>query len=130
MDPSGRIVQELSTDSVEGQPLSPDARGRAAIHTLDKRGEDSRVGIGRAGGEKNGVRMPGNAGNGTPDRLLQVLRHPPVILLLEVADGDDAVARTNCELGLGGGPADKGGGSGNPEEDEGRLVSVRRRLPH
>lgn len=87
------------------------------------------MGVGRAGGQEHRVGVPVDRGDGAADGLLQVLRDPPVVLLLEVADGDDAVAGADGELGLGGRPADKGGGPGDAEEDEGRLVSGGRRLP-
>ena len=129
VDPSGGVVHELSADGVEGEPLSPDARRRTTVDTLDEGREHPGVCIGRAGGEENGVRMPGDGGDGAADGLLQVLRDPPVVLLLEVTDGDDAVAGANSELGLARRPPDKGCGTGDSEEDEGRLVSVRGGLP-
>ncbi len=67
--------------------------------------------------------MPVDRGDCTADRLLQVLRNPPVIFLFEVADGDDAVTRADSEFGLRGRPADKGSSSSNAEEDKGGLVS-------
>ena len=129
VDPSGGAVQELTTDGIEGQTLSPHARLGTGVDALDKAGKDAGVGIGGAGSEKNRVRMPVDGGDGTPDGLLQVLGDPPVVLLLEVADGDDAVTGTDGELGLGGGPAHESSGAGDSEEDEGGLVTGGRGFP-
>lgn len=52
-----------------------------------------------------------------------MLGYPPVVFLLEVADGDDAVAGANGELGFRGRPADEGGGAGDTEKYEGGLVA-------
>jgi hypothetical protein len=68
--PSGRVVQVLSTNGVEGESLAPNSRGRTRVHTLDEGGKDAGVSIGRSGSQKNGVGMPGNTGDGTTDRLL------------------------------------------------------------
>ena len=73
--------------------------------------------------------MPCNGRDGAADRLLDVLGHPPVVLLFEVADGDDAGAGADGEFGLGGGPAHEGRGAVDAQEDEGGLVSVRGRFP-
>lgn len=127
--PTGRVVQVLSTDSVERKSLSPNARRGTLIHALDEGGEDSGMGIGRSSSEKDRVRVPGNAGDGAADRLLQVLGNPPVVLLLKVADGNNTVTRSNSELVLGRGPTNKGGGSADSEEDQSRLISSWGGLP-
>lgn len=101
VDPTSRIVQVFSADSVEGQSLAPDTRLGALIDTLDKGGQHSGMGIGGAGCEEHGVGVPGDAGDGAADRLLQVLRNPPVVFLLEVANGNDAVTGAHGKLGLG-----------------------------
>lgn len=129
VNPTSRVVQELSTDSVERDPLTPSGRLGAGIDALDEAGENTSVGIGRAGSKKDRIRMPGNTGDSAANWLLQVLGNPPVILLLEIADGNDAVAGTDGELVLVGRPADEGSSTADTEEDEGRLVSSRRRLP-
>ena len=62
--------------------------------------------------------MPGDSGNSATDGLLQVLRHPPVVFFLKVANRDETSARTDSELSLGRSPADAGGSTVNAEEDE------------
>lgn len=73
--------------------------------------------------------MPRHGVDGGADRLLDMLGHPPVVLLFEIADCDDRGAATNGEFGLGGGPADKGGGAVDAQEDEGWFVAGRGGLP-
>lgn len=87
------------------------------------------MGIGGAGGEEDGVGVPGDGGDGAADGLLDVLGYPPVVLLFEVADGYDAGAGADGEFGFGGGPANKGRGAVDAEEDEGGLVAVGGGLP-
>ena len=58
-----------------------------------------------------------------------MLGDPPVVLLLEVADSDQASAGTYGELSLGGRPADEGGGAVDAEQDEGGLPTGWRGLP-
>lgn len=59
-----------------------------------------------------------------------MLGYPPVILLFEVADGDDPVTGPNGELGFRRGPSNEGGGSTDSEKDESRFVPRGRRLPN
>lgn len=99
--PASRVVQVFSADGVEGQSLTPDTRLGTLINTLDKGGQHSGMGIGRAGGEEHGVGVPRDAGDGTADGLLQVLGNPPVVFLLKVANGNDTVSGTHGKLGLG-----------------------------
>ena len=129
VNPASRVVSEFSADGVEGQPLAPHTRLRLAIDPLDEAGEDSSVGVSRAGGEEHGVGVPRDAGNGAANRLLQVLRYPPVILLFKVADGNDAVAGADGELGLRRGPSHKGSGSVDAKKHQGGFVARGRRLP-
>lgn len=72
MDPSSRVVQKFTTDGVERETLSPSARLRTSVNSLDVAREDSSVGVSRSGREQHRVRMPGKSGNGTPNWLLQV----------------------------------------------------------
>ena len=129
VDPAGRVVQELAADGVERQALAPGGRLGTLVGALDEGREDTGVSVGGTGGQEDRVRVPGDRGDGRPDRLLQMLGYPPVVLLLEVADGDDAVAGADGELGFRGGPTDEGGGAGDAEEHEGGLVAGGRGFP-
>lgn len=46
LDPASGIVQELSTDCIEGETLAPGAWLGALIDTLDEAGEYSGMGVG------------------------------------------------------------------------------------
>lgn len=81
--------------------------------------------IGRSCSEQDRVGVPGYTGDGGADGLLDVLGDPPVVLLFEVADGDQASTRTDCELGLGGSPANTGSSAVDAEKHQGRLPSLR-----
>ncbi|KFY43017.1 hypothetical protein V494_02132, partial [Pseudogymnoascus sp. VKM F-4513 (FW-928)] len=109
--PAGGVIQELPADGVEGEALTPWSWLRALIHALDEGGEDAGMGVGGARGEEHGVGVPGDGGDGAADGLLDVLGYPPVVLLFEVADGDDAGAGADGELGFGGRPAHEGRGA-------------------
>jgi len=127
--PTGRVVHVLATHGIEGQALAPHTRIGAGVRALDEAREDARMSVRRPRRQQNRVRMPGHRGDGASDGLLEVLRHPPVILLLKVADGDQAVARADGELSLRRRPAHKRGGAVDAEEDEGGLVALGRGLP-
>ncbi len=58
-----------------------------------------------------------------------MLGYPPIILFFEIADRDEAGARTNGEFALGGRPAHEGGGAVDAEKDESGLPAGRRRFP-
>lgn len=130
VNPTSRVVQVLATDGVEGQSLTPGGGLWPGVDALDEAGQDTRMGIGRASGKKDRVGMPCDSGDGTANRLLQVLRDPPVIFLLEIADRDQSVTRSNRKLGLVRRPAYKGGSSVDAQEDEGRLIALGGRFPH
>jgi len=130
VDPASGVVQELSAHGVERKSLTPHTGGGTAIDTFDEGGEYPSVGVGRPSSKEDGVRMPGDSSNSTSNRLLQMLRNPPVILLLKVTNGNDAVARSYSKLGLGRRPSSKCRSSGNSQKHKGWLVSGRRRFPY
>ena len=98
MHPSSRIVEKLSTHRVEGKTLTPSTGFRTSINALDVAGKHASVGISRPRCQQNRVWMPGQRRDGASDRFLQVLGYPPVILLLKVANGDDAGSRSDGEF--------------------------------
>ena len=65
--------------------------------------------------------MPVERRDGALDRLLDVLGHPPVILRVEVADGDEASAAAHRELVLGRAPLDARRGAVDPQQHQGVL---------
>ena len=54
----------------------------------------------------------------------------PVILLLKVADGDEARATANCKLIFFGGPFHTAGGAIDPEDDQSGLPNIPLQGPH
>lgn len=107
MDPARRFVEVFSADGVEWQTFAPHAGLGSGIDTLDETGEDASVRVGGSCGQENRVRMPCQCGDCTANGLLQVLRHPPVILFFKIADGDQPRTGSNSELLLGGRPSNK-----------------------
>lgn len=111
MDPASGVVQELTTHGVEWQALTPGGRLGSFVDAFDESRQHAGVSIGGTGCEEHGIGVPSYSGNGGANRLLDVLGHPPVVFLLEVADWDEAGARPNGELGLGWRPTDAGSGA-------------------
>lgn len=74
--------------------------------------------------------MPGYAGYGAPDGLLQVLGYPPIIFFFEVTYGDQSGAGSDGEFGLRGCPADAGCCAVDAEEDEGWFPALRGGFPY
>lgn len=118
VDPASGIVEEFSTNGIERETLTPGAGLRALIDTLDEAGENTSVRVGGSGSQKNRVRVPGKSGDGTADRLLQMLRDPPVVFLFEVADRDHAGSGADGEFLLRGRPTHKGCGTVDSEKNE------------
>lgn len=127
--PRGRVVEKLATYSVEWQALTPRARLRPRVDALDEAAEHARMPVCATGGDEDRVWVPRDRGDCATDGLLEMLGHPPVVLLLEVADSDGAGAATDCEFGLRGGPAHAGCRAVYAEEDKGRLPTLGRLLP-
>ena len=63
--------------------------------------------------------MPVNAGDGGPYGFLEVLGDVPVVLALEVADGDDAGAGAHGEFRLRRGPSHCRGGTIDAQDHKG-----------
>lgn len=73
LDPASRVIQEFTTDSVEGETLSPGTRLRASVNTLDKARKDPCVGVGGSRSKKHRIRVPGQRGDSASNGFLQVL---------------------------------------------------------
>lgn len=130
LDPASGVVQVFTTDGVEWQALTPSTGLGALIDTLDEAGKDSSMRVGGASSEQNRVRVPGQCSDSTANRLLQVLRNPPVVLLLEVTNSDDAGSGTDGKLLLGGRPSDKCCSSVDSKKDQSRLPARGGLLPN
>lgn len=98
LDPTSGIIQEFTADGVERQTLTPSARLRASVDTLNEAGEDAGVGVGGSSCQQYGIRVPRQGCNGAANRLLQVLGDPPVILLLEVTDSNHSSTGADGKL--------------------------------
>jgi len=129
LDPASRVVQKFTADSVEGKTLSPGAGLWAGVNAFDEAREDSCMRVGGTSGQQHGVWVPSQSCDGASNRLLKVLRDPPVVLLLKVTDGDQASSGTDGEFLLGGRPSHKGRGTVDTEEDERRLPARGGLLP-
>lgn len=56
--------------------------------------------VGAAQSNQDTVGVPGNAGDSAAKGLLEVLRHPPVVLFFKVADGSNSSTATDGKLGF------------------------------
>jgi hypothetical protein len=129
LNPTSSIIQVFTTDGVERETLSPSAGLRAGVDTLNEAGEDTGMGIGGSSCQQNRVRVPSQGCDGATDRLLQVLRDPPVVLLLKVTDSDHSSTGADSELLLRGRPAHECCSTVDSEKDEGGLPARGGLLP-
>ena len=130
VDPSSRVIQKFTTDSIERETLSPGARLRTGVDPLDKGRKDSSVRVGRSSSKQHRVRVPGKGSNSTSNRLLQVLRNPPVVFLFKVAYCDHTGSRTNGKLVLRWRPAHKCCSPVDSKEDQSRFPARRGLFPN
>lgn len=130
VDPSSRVIQEFTTDSIERETLSPGAWLRTGINPLDKGRKDSSVRVGRSSSKQHRVRVPGKGSNSTSNRLLQVLRNPPVVFLFKVAYRDHTGSRTNGKLVLRWRPPHKCCSPVDSKEDQSRFPARRGLFPN
>ena len=65
--------------------------------------------------------MPIQGGDGAFYGLLDVLGHPPVVLRVKVADGDETCARADGKLVFAWAPLDAGCRSVDPQQHQGVL---------
>lgn len=129
LDPPSRLIEKFARHGVERQALSPNAGLRTFVDTLDESTQDSGVAISASQGEQDVVWVPCDAGDCAAERLLQVLRDPPVVLFLEIADGGDTGTASDGKLGLARAPANTGGSPVDAEQDEGGTPCVAGSLP-
>ena len=117
-------VGELGHQVLEGHLGAPGRRRRLLLDVLHVAAEDPDLKAGGSRGQQAVVGMPVEGGHGGLDGLLDVLGHPPVILGLEVADGDESSAGADRELVLIGAPLDASGRPVDPEQDQRVLPLV------
>ena len=120
VDPASAVgrVGELGHQVAHRHPLSPLRGTGLGLDLLDVARVDTDLKVGGAGGQEDVVGVPVQTGHGGLERLLDVLGHPPVLLLLVVADGDDLGPAAHRELVLVGRPADAGGGAVDPQQHQ------------
>lgn len=124
-------ILELGHQLAERHPVAPGRRRRLALHVLDVGGEDARLVVGGARDEQHIVRMPVERRDGRADRLFDVLRHPPIVLRLKVADGDEAGARAHGQLILQRRPLDARRAAIDAQQHQRRLpFAVRAQRPN
>lgn len=85
--------------------------------------------VGAAQSNQHTVGVPSDAGDSAAKGLLEVLRHPPIILFFKVADGSNSSTTTDGKLCLVGRPAYACGSSVDAKEDEGGSPGAVRGLP-
>ena len=74
--------------------------------------------------------MPIQGGDGRPNGFLDVLGHPPIVFLLEIANGDQPGSRSNGEFVLLRTPFDASGSPVDPQQDQILLPgSIRKEVP-
>lgn len=115
---TGSLVQELSTNGVEWQTLTPNRGSRSLVDTLDEGTKHTSMAVGAAQSNQDTVGVPGDAGDSAAKRLLQVLRDPPVVLFLKVTDSGNPSTTTDGKFRLVGRPTHTCSGSVDTEEDE------------
>jgi hypothetical protein len=129
MNPSRRIIQEFSADGIEGETLAPRTWLWAGINALDEARENPSMGISRPRRQQDRVRVPGQGGDCAPDGLLQMLRNPPIVLFLEVADRNHSSPGSDGKLLLGRRPSHKRRGPVDSEKDQSWLPARGSFLP-
>lgn len=102
------------------------------IDALDEARHDEDLAICAAAGEQDVVRVPVNGEDRGFDALANVLGDPPVVVLLEVADGDVLSSAGDGELVAVGRPLDLRGGAVDTQNHKGRSPDgiVVGGLPH
>ena len=81
IDTIGKFSQHIG----KRHPSPPSCRWRLRFNVLDVSGEDSNLEPGRAGSQQDIVWMPVQSSYGWLDGFFDMLSHPPVVLLFEIA---------------------------------------------
>lgn len=124
VNPTTSWSAELATNGSEGQSLTPDTGRRLSINTLDVSTEHSSLHVGTTSGQKHVVLVPFQRQHSRPERTLNVLGNPPVVVLLKRADADDPSTGGNGELVLVGTPSHESRSSIQAQEHKGRLPDL------
>lgn len=130
VDPASSRVEELAADGVERQSLAPSTWLRTLVRAFDEARQDSSMSIRRSSCQQHSIRMPCHSCDSRSKRLLQVLAHPPIVLLFKVADCNDPRAASNSKLVLQRAPSYTGGSPVDSQQHQSWLPSaLRGRLP-
>ena len=122
---------DVSAKGLEGELGAEGVVGDVVlgVYVLDEGREDANVRVRRGGGDEDVVRMPGDVEDGGVV-LLDVLRNPPIVFLVEVADGDDLGARGDGELVLARRPSAASRSAVNSQQHERRVPGTVLKTPH
>jgi len=127
LDPS--IGGDLGNELSKGCFCSHGDSGGALIDSLDEGREDSGLVVGGSGGEESVRRVPCDVCDGG-GVILDVLRHPPIVVGLERTDGDEVSSASHSKLVLMRRPLDVSGGTVDSEDNKDWLPFVTRQSPH
>ena len=107
VDPTSAVLRvgELSHQISHRHPAAPGCGGRLVFDLPDVAGVDANLEVRGPGSEQDVVGVPVKTGHGGLQRLLDVFRHPPVVVFLVVTHGDDLCATPHSELVLLGAPS-------------------------
>ena len=94
-------------DASSWSPGPPLRGGGLGFNVLDIGGEHPHLEVGGPGGEEHVVGVPVHRGDRASDWPLDVLGHPPVVVLLVITDGDDLGTAPHRKLVLLRAPPDK-----------------------
>ena len=122
---------DVRTEGLEGELGSEGIVGDIflGVNTLDEGGDHAYVVVGGGCGDEHVVRVPGDVEHGRVVEL-DVLGYPPIVFLIEVADGDDLGARGNGKLVLARRPGAAGRGTVDSQQHQRGVPGVVLKTPH
>lgn len=118
LDPASGLIEVFAADGVERQTLAPNTRLRPLVNALDKCTKDPCMSVCTSDTKQYRVGMPCDTGDCAAQWLFQVLRHPPIVLFLEIAYGCDSCSTSYSKLGLARAPAYTSRGSVDAQQDQ------------